>query len=66
VLTNDWWLYNASLSALNCPRLPDCGVLFALAMTPADAARLHEAFPDRVVLRAINDGGSVRLEPFPS
>jgi hypothetical protein len=64
VLTNDWWLYNAALSTLNCARLSDCGVLFALAPTPEDATRLHALFPERALLRAVYDGATVRLEPY--
>jgi hypothetical protein len=63
-LTDDWWLYNAALSTLNCPRLPECGVLFALATTPGDAARLRETFPDRMLLRAVNKAGRVELLPY--
>jgi hypothetical protein len=61
VLTDDWWLYNAALSSLNCPRVPECDVLFALATTSADATRLHDAFPDRTLLRAVNNAGRVEL-----
>jgi hypothetical protein len=57
VLSNDWWLFNAALSPLNCPRMPSCGVLFAFAPTPADEAQLRGAFPDRqVYVTADNDG----------
>ena len=64
VLTDDWWLYNAALAALNCPTLPNCGVLFALATSPADATRLHDEFPDRTLLRAVNNAGRVELMPY--
>ena len=63
VLTNDWWIYNAALSALNCPRVPDCSVLFALATSPDDAAHLRALYPDRAVLQAIYADGHVRLQP---
>ena len=63
VLTNDWWLFNAALSSLNCPRVPDCLVTFALAPTPADAERLQQLYPGRMLLHAVNHGGTVELEP---
>jgi hypothetical protein len=64
VLSDDWWIYNTALASLNCPRLPDCGVLFALATTPQDADRLRAAYPDRTVLRATDDGGRIDLIPY--
>jgi hypothetical protein len=64
VVTNEWWVYNASLAALNCPRIPDCGVVFALAMTPADVDRLRAQFPDRALLQAVNDRGVLTVEPY--
>jgi hypothetical protein len=63
VLTSDWWVFNASLAALNCPTVPDCPVLFALATNPDDARRLRAAYPGRLALRAINHDGRVDLEP---
>jgi hypothetical protein len=65
VLTNDWWLYNGALAAFNCPRLPDCSVLFALATTPEDQARLRADYPGRTVLLAAEVAGHVRLVPGP-
>jgi hypothetical protein len=63
VLTSDWWLFNAGLSALNCPRIPDCPALFALATTPQDEERLRTTYPGRTVLHAVNHDGRVDLEP---
>jgi len=63
VLTNDWWLYNGALAAFNCPQLPDCPVLFALAPTPDDENRLRADYPDRTVLLAAESGGHLRLVP---
>ncbi|MCA1644681.1 MAG: hypothetical protein LC797_04135 [Chloroflexi bacterium] len=63
VLTDDWWLYNAALAALNCGRLPDCPVVFALALTPTDQDQLRLQFPDRTVLRAIDSDGHIRIAP---
>ena len=63
IVTNDWWLFNTSLAALNCPRVPDCPALFALATTPEDTARLRQAYPGRVALRAVQHDGRVDLEP---
>ncbi len=63
IVTNDWWLFNTSLAALNCPRVPDCAALFALATTPEDTARLRQAYPGRVALRAVQHDGRVDLEP---
>ncbi len=63
VMTDDWWLYNAALAALNCPRLPDCPVLFALAPTPEDQNRLHAQYPDRALLRTVDNSGHIRLIP---
>jgi hypothetical protein len=65
VITNDWWLYNAALAALNCPKLPDCPVLFALAFTPEDQDRLRTDYPNRTVLLAVDTAAHVRLVPFP-
>ncbi|MBV8718722.1 MAG: hypothetical protein JOZ65_26960 [Chloroflexi bacterium] len=64
VLASDWWIYNTALAPLNCPRLPDCPVLFALATTPDDAARLHNEFPERTLLRAQRNGDVVSIVPF--
>ena len=63
VVTDDWWLYNASLAALNCPRLPDCPVLFAFAGTSDDVSFLRAQYPDRAVLRAIDLVAEVDLIP---
>jgi 4-amino-4-deoxy-L-arabinose transferase-like glycosyltransferase len=65
VLTSDWWLYNGALAAFNCPKLPDCPVLFALATTPEDQARLRADYPGRTVLLAAEVAGHVRLVPGP-
>jgi hypothetical protein len=61
VVTDDWWLFNTSLVALNCPRLPDCGVVFALAPTPQIVNALRAQFPDRTLLRAVRVGNLVTL-----
>ena len=66
VMTDDWWLYNAGLAALNCARLPDCPVVFALALTPADQERLRVQYPDRPVLRTVDDAAHIRLIPVSS
>jgi hypothetical protein len=63
VTTGDWWLYNTALAALNCPRLPDCDVLFALATNPADETRLRLQFPNRAVFHAVTNAGRVDLVP---
>jgi hypothetical protein len=63
VVTDDWWLYNAALATLNCPRVPDCGVLFALASTPDDLNVLRAQFPDRSVLRTFDRGGRIEVVP---
>jgi hypothetical protein len=64
VVTDDWWLYNASLAALNCPRLPACDLVFALATTPEDVQGLRQQFPGRTVLRTIEQSGHVRVVPM--
>jgi hypothetical protein len=61
VVTDDWWLYNTALAALNCGRLPDCSVIFALAPTPGDLQRLEDQFSDRHVLRAVYNAGRIDL-----
>jgi hypothetical protein len=61
VLVNDWWVYNTTLAALNCPRIPDCPVLFALAPTPEDEARLRTEFPSRKPMRVENDQGVLKI-----
>jgi hypothetical protein len=63
VVTDDWWLYNTALAALNCPHVPDCSVLFALARSPEDTLRLRGEFPDRTLLRTFNAGGRIELVP---
>jgi hypothetical protein len=64
VLTDNWWMYNTVLAPLNCPHLPDCDVLFALAPTDADANTLRAQFQNRMLLRAVDDGGTVEVEPY--
>ena len=63
VLTGDWWLYNTALAALNCPQLPECDVLFALATTPNDVNTLRSYYPGRAVLRTVSNGSRVDLVP---
>ena len=63
VLTADWWIFNTGLVALNCPTVPDCPVLFALATNAEDAARLRAAYPGRTALQAVNHDGRIDLEP---
>jgi len=61
VVTDDWWVFNTSLAALNCARLPDCGVVFALAQRPQTLTALRAEYPDRLMLRAVHVGDSVIL-----
>ncbi len=63
VVTDDWWLYNAALAALNCPQVPDCGVLFMLASTPDDVTRLRAQFPERPILHTADRSGRIVLLP---
>jgi hypothetical protein len=63
VVTGDWWLYNSALAALNCGRLPDCPVLFALAPTADDLARLRSNYADRTLLRTVEEAGRIDLVP---
>jgi hypothetical protein len=63
VLTNDWWLFNTALAALNCSQVPDCPVVFGLALDDTAAARLREALPGRQYLRAVEVDGRVVLQP---
>ena len=64
VLADDWWTYNTALAPLNCPRLPDCPVLFALATKPEDAAALIAQYPNRTVLKAVNATGRIEVIPY--
>ncbi|MBV9581293.1 MAG: hypothetical protein JO057_22150 [Chloroflexi bacterium] len=64
VITEQWWLYNAGLAALNCPQLPNCNVLFALAPNTSDVDRLRAQFPDRTLLRTLDINGQVTLVPL--
>lgn len=64
VVTNEWWLYNTALAALNCPTLPACDVLFAFAQNPPDVDRLKEEYPERLLLRAVNQEGVVTVAPY--
>ena len=64
VTTGDWWVYNTALAALNCPTLPDCDVLYALATNPADETRLRLQFPGRAVFHAqYSPQGALSLVP---
>jgi hypothetical protein len=63
IVTGDWWLFNAALVSLNCPRVPDCPALFALATTPEDVAALRSTYPGRIALRAVDHDGRIDLEP---
>ena len=63
VVTEDWWLFNTSLSPLNCPRLPECAVVFALASSPRALSGLQSAYPNRLLLHAVRVGDSVTLAP---
>ncbi len=65
VVTSDWWLFNSALAALNCPQVPDCPVVFALATNPEDVAKLRAAYPGRIPLRAVQREGRVELQPDP-
>jgi hypothetical protein len=62
VLTDDWWLFNAVLAPLNCPAVPDCPVLFALASDDQDQRLLTAAYPGRVTLHVADHGGSLVVE----
>jgi hypothetical protein len=62
VLTDDWWLYNQLLASLNCPTLPNCPVLFALATNDDDRQQLRAAYPGRTNLRVVDRGGTLSLE----
>jgi hypothetical protein len=66
VVTSEWWIYNTALAPLNCPTIPRCNVVFALAPTDADVDRLHSQYPDRTVLRAVVTEGTVNIAPLGS
>ena len=63
VLSDDWWTFNTQLAPLNCPRLPDCPVLFALATTLVDEDKLAATYPGRTILHAVENGSRIDLEP---
>jgi hypothetical protein len=63
VVTGDWWLFNAALSPLNCPSVPDCPVLFALATTDDDRQLLARTYPDRQLLRTVDTNGALTVAP---
>lgn len=63
ILSSDWWMFNTALAPLNCPTVPNCPALFALATTREDAARLRQMYPGRLALRAVDHDGRVDLEP---
>jgi hypothetical protein len=65
VVTDDWWVYNTALAPLNCVQLPDCSVLFALAVTPADLISLRAQFPGRQLVRTVDDGGRIEMLQVP-
>ncbi len=65
VVTGDWWLFNVVLSPLNCADLEGCPVVFALASSPGDVARLQAALPGRTLLRAVDRHGTVELHDEP-
>jgi hypothetical protein len=62
VLTDDWWLFNAVLAPLNCPTVPDCPVLFALAQIDDERQRLLSAYPGRTSLRVVDHAGTLTVE----
>jgi hypothetical protein len=64
VVSDNWWVYSTALSTLNCPQLPDCDVLFALATSTADVERLRAKFPGRTLMRAVYTGGPVSVVPY--
>ena len=64
VITDQWWVYNAALAALNCPQLPNCDVLFALAPSAADVDRLRAQYPERTVMRAVQTDGQINVVPL--
>jgi hypothetical protein len=63
IVTSDWWIYNSTLAALNCPQLPNCPVTFALASTPDAIASLRAQYPERTLLRAQRDGDRLTVVP---
>jgi hypothetical protein len=64
VLTDDWWVYNTSLAALNCWSVPDCPVLYAWAPRDTDVQELRLRYPGRTLLRAIESGGTLIVQPL--
>ena len=46
------------------PRLPDCPVVFALALTPDDQSRLRDQYPDRAILRTVDNAGHISVVPL--
>ncbi len=63
VVTGDWWLFNVVLSPLNCADLDTCPVVFALAQSQPEVARLRAELPGRTLLRAVDRDGTVELDP---
>jgi hypothetical protein len=63
VLSDDWWTFNTALAPLNCPRLPACPVLFALATSLEDEERLAATYPGRTILHAVENGNRIDLAP---
>lgn len=68
IVTDDWWLHNVVLAPLNCPdldrsALAACPALFALATGSDQLERLRAQFPDRTVVRAVDNEGVVELVP---
>jgi hypothetical protein len=65
VVTDDWWLFNTALAALNCPEVPRCDVLFALALNPAEVDQLRAQFPERTLMRSVEtNSGRVDIQPY--
>ena len=63
VLTGDWWVFNAMLSALNCADLDTCPVVFAFAPGEVEAQRVLAEFPGRMHFRAVDRDGRIDIEP---
>ncbi|GAC1321397.1 MAG: hypothetical protein NVSMB2_18110 [Chloroflexota bacterium] len=63
VLTDDWWLFNTNLVALNCARVEECGVIFALATSTVDQDALVAGYPGRSKWRTRDVAGRIEIAP---
>ncbi|HEY8743813.1 MAG TPA: hypothetical protein VIU62_11975, partial [Chloroflexota bacterium] len=62
VTTDDWWIYNVYLAALNCPAL-DCPAVFAYTPDTQTLQAVQAAFPGRTWYQISESSGMLEAVP---